>query len=239
MKNFWLRLEQKTDDSDNGGGPQYDDLGYEIPATPPAPAPAPPAPTIVEPPKPPEVLATGYDKEPVVPPAPPAPPSEPPVPLDLGFEVKTEGLSDDEALKLKTFAKTHGLTQGAAQALIDDRVATVKKAGEDATSAQQQAERQIAETRAGWHKELKADPTFGGENFAHNIARVERVVEDFMPNLKKVLTERKTMLPPYVMRDLANVAQRLYETPRMTPGEPPSPPPEKVENDPLAFYKGN
>ena len=39
------------------------------------------------------------------------------------------------------------------------------------------------------------DPEFGGENFDKNVDRVEKVLEKYMPNMKKVLTERGSMLP--------------------------------------------
>ena len=85
---------------------------------------------------------------------------------------------------------------------------------------------------------MKNDPALGGEKFEHNVMQAEKVLEEFMRATKTMLTERGSMLPPYVMRDLARLAEHLYAAPVFNSGEPPAPPPEPKEenNDPLAFY---
>jgi hypothetical protein len=45
------------------------------------------------------------------------------------------------------------------------------------------------------------------------------------------------MLPPYVMRDLAKLAEHLYKTERLQQGDPPAPAKSKDDEDsPYAFY---
>jgi len=79
---------------------------------------------------------------------------------------------------------------------------------------------QVKAQRDSWKKELTTDTEFGGENFDKNVDRVEKVLEKFMPDTKKVLTERGTMLPPYIMRDLLKVSKALNPTTKLVNGDP-------------------
>jgi hypothetical protein len=102
-----------------------------------------------------------------------------------------------------------------------------------------QAEINRKKTEAQWYRELKEDPNFGGEKFLHNVKRAERVVQDYMPNLKNKLTESKVMLPPYVMKDLFLLAKQLYSSGEHVEGDPTKASDDKdkeKEVDPLAFY---
>jgi len=178
--------------------------------------------------------ATGYSEDP---PKVEDPTPEPPAKkeeIDLGFELKLDGLPEEEANKIKEFAKRNKLSKEVTQELANIRQVEFKAAEKEAKEAEAAAEKLKQETRAQWHKELKEDPTFGGDKFAFNIKRAEKVVDEFMPGTKKMLTERKSMLPPYVMRDLANLADRLYDTEKLTQGDAPAPTP-KDDNDPNAF----
>ena len=216
---------------------ETDELGYAI-VKPKVEAATKPAETKVASEKKPEGDAkpvTGYGDEPpkveeVVPPV-----EEKPVATDLGYELKLDGLKKEEAQKVLDFAKANELSQKAAQSFADLRKSEVK-AAEEAIEAQKKAE--VAERnriRSEWHKELRTDPQFGGEKFAYNIAQAEKVVSDFMPHTKKMLTERGSMLPPYVMRDLAKLSETLHPTQRLVQGDPAAPD-EKEEDDALSFY---
>ncbi|MFM6930412.1 MAG: hypothetical protein ACKOX6_18255, partial [Bdellovibrio sp.] len=94
------------------------------------------------------------------------------------------------------------------------------------------------EIKANWHKELKNDPKFGGENFARNVHKVDKLLNEFAPEMKKNLTERKAMLPPIVMRDMLRIAEAIYSTEPLVHGDSKSPskPDSADKNDPLAFY---
>jgi hypothetical protein len=183
-----------------------------------------------------ETPATGYgEKDPVVeePPA-PAPKKEE---IDLGYELKVEGVPEEDVTKLKTFAKQYALSKEAAQAYLDLRKAEHEKYKASVAESEREYEIEKQKVRAEWHRELKNDPAFGGEKFGSNILRAEKVMEEFMPNTKKVLTERKAMLPPYVMRDLAKLADHLYSTERLVQGDAPKPSePVEEKDDALAFY---
>lgn len=181
--------------------------------------------------------ASGYSDDPskVEDPEPePAPKADD---IDLGYELKTEGLPADEVAKLKDFLKKNGATKEIAQALMDLRKSELKAADETRVKAEEAAKKEQAETRKRWMKELKDDPVFGGEKYGFNVKRAERVIEEFMPGTKKVLTERKSMLPPYVMRDLARLADHLWATEGLKTGNPPAPSEtEEEQDDALAFY---
>lgn len=233
--------EGTPSDEDDG----LDEFGYAKPATPPAATPDKKA----EAGKKPEVPAKktddekpegilGYGAEPPKEGEPPAA-AKPPVEEDikLDFELDVTKLPKEEATKLKKFAKEHGMNEKQAKAYVSLR--TQEIAQEQAAQEQADAdfEREVQETRRGWDKELRDDPNFGGEKYSHNVKLVEKVVSEHMPNFKKALTDKGTMLPPYLMRDLAAVGKLLYSTSKLVTGDPPAPP--KQEEDPdshLDFY---
>lgn len=118
-------------------------------------------------------------------------------------------LSKDKVLK---FALDNKLTKDqltAYKALVADDLAASAKAQEEAVKAQ----------RTAWESELKKDPTFGGEHFDLNVDRAEKVLENYMPGMKKALTERGSVLPPYIMKDLADLYKVLNPTAPLVLGE--------------------
>lgn len=179
--------------------------------------------------------ATGYGK-PIEPPVAEPPPPAPEPKVELAYEVDTKDLDPKVATQLKEFAKTNGLTKEAAQAFINLRKSEIAAAEISKTEAQKAQGREIAELKTSWDKELRTHPTFGGDKFAHNVMRSEKVLSEFMPETKKMLTERSSMLPPYVMRDLAKLADHLYSTDRLIQGEAGGVKETKKEIDPLDFY---
>ncbi len=102
----------------------------------------------------------------------------------------------------------------------------------DAEDAQWDADDKAAAQaqRSAWKKELLDDPTFGGDNFDINVDKVDKVLNNLMPNTKKVLTERGNMLPPYIMRDLLEVSKALNPTTTLVNGDP---------SEPVAKEEGN
>jgi len=166
------------------------------------------------------------------------PPKEEEKVVDLGFELKVdEKLPKNEVASVKEFAKKHGLTKEAAQEYLDLRVTEMKE--QETAQAQSKVDYQkaVKAQRKAWETELKTDPEFGGEKYGHNIKQAEKVLEEFMPGTKKILTEKGTMLPPYVMRDLANIANHVYKTEGFVNGNPSVSEDESdTEMDPLDFY---
>lgn len=264
MKDFmyWLNkriMEEATGYDTGGGAPgdkvqtpptpptekEVDDFGYEIEKKAADPATPPKKEDPATPPKDVDAV-TGYDKPPapeekVDPPAtPPATPD--PKEKDKGaeeFEVKEPGdLLPVEVQELKDFVKKHKVSKEVAEALVESKKQEVKKLKELVNQRTDAAKKEIEKTRRDWHNELKNDPTFGGEKFAHNVKLADKVINEYMPNVKKMLTERKTMLPPYVMRDLVTLADHLYETEKLVHGDPiVNKPSDKEEDDPLAYYE--
>jgi hypothetical protein len=219
------------------GGKEFDDLGYEKPAPPKDEKP--PDEKTKEPivDKKVEVKATGYaEPPPKIEEPPPAPKVETPPVLDEIDEMVKE-LPKEEAAKMKEFAKTHSVPKEILKAFAELRKTEIKNAETYQANAEKEALLQEQRNRAAWHKELKDDPAFGGEKFDKNVSQTEKVLEEFLPQTKKMLTERKGILPPYLMRDLAKLADHLYATEKLVQGEPKVETEEKTkEDDPLAFY---
>lgn len=189
---------------------------------------------------------TGYGKEPVKPAEPPAEPLpvvEPPK-NELGYELKTDGLPDDQAKMIREYAKDLELTEDKAKLVVDKQL-KLHQANVAAQTAADQKFKQEQDTakqnlRAQWDTELRNCPTFGKEKFDHNVHLAEKVLAR-SPEWKKALTERGSMLPPYIMRLLAEVGGELYgQQSQLNNGDPGLPAvPQKKEgekNDPLAFY---
>lgn len=157
------------------------------------------------------------------------------------FELKTEGLSSEETAKLKTFIDKNKLSKTQAQDLIDLKKAELKSQSEAQIQAKKDQELAVKKVKQGWEKELRSDPTFGGANFDKNNAAVDKLLLEQMPETRKVLTERGSMLPPYVMRDLAKLAEHLY-SPNDSLVQGSATVSEKLSDteesdDPLDFYK--
>lgn len=119
------------------------------------------------------------------------------------------------------FAEENGLNDKQVEAYV-------KLAKSDNDSLVAERENAVKEQRKAWKSELEGDADFGGENFVKNVDRVEKVLDKYMPDTKKVLTERGTMLPPYIMRDFLKLDKILNPTTKLTTGEPPAVKKEEV-----------
>jgi hypothetical protein len=164
---------------------------------------------------------SGYTEEPqpeVQPDPPAAPPPEPEVKLE--YELEAKDLDAKEVTKIKELALKHKLPKEAAQDLLDQKLAEVKAAAKILADNKAAQEKAVQAVKSKWDSELRKDPTFGGDKFNKNVMMAEKVLSEFMPETKKALTERKSMLPPYVMRDLAQLASKLYKPEKMIQGEP-------------------
>lgn len=143
---------------------------------------------------------TGYEK-----------PAEEAKPLELDLK----GLEEEKVADIVEFAKTHGLSKEQAQALVDKR-----KGDEDAkVAAAETYKTKEVEVFAKWEEELKADPDFGGENFANSVHSVNKLIREELPGLKNLLTTSGKRLPPSLMKDLNSVARKLYGETELVQGE--------------------
>lgn len=224
-------------------GDELDDFGYAKvsegnPPTPAAPKAGDPAPKAAAPPT--EEITdpgTGYGKEPpVIEDAPPAPAAATPPAATDELDKALEGLPKEDADEIKAFALENKVTPELAKKWVDKTKAAIEKNKLTAANMEKQIEQEKTRQRRVWHDELKNDKDFGGANFDSNINRAEKVLQEFMPQTKKELTARKAMLPPYVMRDLAKMADHLYATDKLTTGDPIPPVKEETADDPLAYY---
>ena len=126
-------------------------------------------------------------------------------------EVKFDeaGLTPEAIKAVKDFATANKLSKEATDqyakvikdqsTLINDYKANEQKLVEAAREKQ----------KADWYNGLKADKDFGGDLFQTNLKRVDTILEKFMPETKNMLTSRKAMLPPEVMKDLHKLHQVL------------------------------
>lgn len=217
---------------------EFDQFGYpKTQAAPPAPAasqtpqaaqpPAatPPAPEVNSgyntPPPPPN--AAGYVDPNAAPPAPATPPAAPAAAATPAGEFKVEvDLKDfndvDKKLFTENFEK-YKLPKEAQQALVDIRKNYLQQQAVEQSNYQKELDAQILKTKTDWFNELKNDKDFGGANFDANTKMVNKFINDFMPNTKKMLTEKGGMLPPNTMRDFHAVAKKLYETEGFVQGD--------------------
>lgn len=228
-------------EAEEEGDSEFDDHGY--PKAPKAAAPekkgeAPKAgdPKAKDPATPPED-STGYGAEPkVVPPSETPPPAAAPTPPD-DFDKALEGVPELDAKEIKAFAVEHKLPADIAKKWGEKVKANVEQQRINLVNAEKQAEHQRSVQRQAWYKELKEDKDFGGEKFDLNTSRAQKVFSEFMPSTKKALTANGSMLPPYVMRDLAKLADHLYATDKLQQGEPIKPDVAVEEDDGTDFYK--
>lgn len=137
----------------------------------------------------------------------------------LGYELDLKGLEKTEAEKITAFAKANKLSEETAKAFLDLKKSEIAADLKLKADQEAQTQKEIAALKSSWDSELRNDPYFGKEKFAHNVQKVEKVLNEFMGETKNMLTERKSMLPPYVMRDLAKLADHLYSTEKLVQGE--------------------
>ena len=99
-------------------------------------------------------------------------------------------------------------------------------------------ESQLLNTRIEWQDELRDDKEFGGEFFAKNVHDVEKVIDNHMPDTKKVLTDRGSMMPPYIMKDLFRISKLLNPKTTLVNGESSKVEPKEKEGEFLdTMYK--
>lgn len=227
-------------------GDTHDDLGYaKVPPVTPTPEGTAPKtgdkPAQAAAAKPAEVTnpATGYGKEPpVVPDAPVVPATVVPPPVPDELDKSVEGLPEIDAKEIKTFAKENGLSPEIAKKWADRVKTMIANQKVEATNMEKEREQEKLRTRAQWHKELKDDKDFGGEKFDLSLSRSEKTLSEFFPELKKELTDNKTILRPSVMRGLNRIAEKLHATENLVHGDPVVvQKPDEEKDEALEFYQ--
>ena len=131
------------------------------------------------------------------------------------LELDVEGLPEETIKDIQEFAKSTNLTKEQAQAFVDKLKAT------EAAKAAAVENYKVEEAKVfqKWEAELKADPVFGGDNFAESVHSVNKLIREDLPGLKNLLTTSGKRLPPSVMKDLNSVARKLYGETELVQGE--------------------
>lgn len=204
----------------------HDDLGYEITKeeTPAAPATEVAAPVEVPAEVKIEKSTTGYGDPEVVTPPVVVTPVEVPLPADATDEQKLQKEITDAVKALGDGYNKEQITKFA----LDNKLSKVQldayvkmTKDEDAAFVKSQEEAKVNQRKV-WKEELQADTEFG-KDFVKNVDRVEKVLQNNMPNTKKMLTEKGGVLPPYIMKDLLSIAKALNPTTSLVSGEAPAP----------------
>lgn len=130
---------------------------------------------------------------------------------------------------ISDFAVKHKLSKVQLEAYIELRTA------EDAKFTKLGKDR-VQQVKVDNWNELKNDADFGGENFDKNLDSVEKLMDTYLVNTKKLLTDKGGMLPPYMMKDLLVLHKTLNPTTSLVLGDA-SKPVEKKEDSALDFYE--
>lgn len=204
-------------------GIKYDDYGYPIKAEPKAADKAGETPPPKEPPKEGEVKS-GYEVPPVVPPEEPKPDDKKvdPPPADDKDKIVTDfgKLGDADKKVLGDYFDKHKLPKEARDEMVAMRQNEIAAQTQAQAEYKKQVEIETAKLKSTWYNELKNDKDFGGANFDINVYAVNNFMEKFLPGVKKMLTEKGSMLPPVVMKDYLNLAKKLNETEKFVQGDP-------------------
>lgn len=142
---------------------------------------------------------------------------------EIGYELDLKDLLKGESEKLTEFIKSNKVPKEIADAYVKLRKQEIAEYNSQVTEFQKNQERQKQVQRVAWDKELREDPTFGGEKFERNVKRAQKVYSDFMPETKKALTGKQNVLPPYLMRDLAKLGDTLFKSISPVEGNKPNP----------------
>lgn len=111
--------------------------------------------------------------------------------------------------EFKTLAKELGLTQEAAQKLVDMQA---KLQTGNATAFTETLQAHVEKTASEWVTAAKADPEFGGAKFDENVAVAKQALDTFgTPELKNLLKESRLGSHPEVIRLLFKAGKAISQ----------------------------
>lgn len=154
-------------------------------------------------------------------------PAEKPADKPLELKLPENSLLDPARVDaVAALAKERGLSQEAAQELLNSESAAVASYVEKNTAVMAQAD-------AAWVEELKADPVLGGQHYAESAETNKRVLEAFGDEaLIKALTDSRLGNYPPLNRFLNKIGKAMAEDKLVQPGaQPPAP-----KDDRQLFY---
>lgn len=137
-------------------------------------------------------------------------------------ETLPEGFNKES---IETFVKDNKITKDQLKAYVE-----FEKKETQRILAEQKLN--VENTRKQWKKELMEDKDFGGEFFDKNVKEVGKVFDKYMPETKKMLTERGSVVPPYIMKDLLKISKAMNPKEPLVNGQPSK---SKSDNDPYSF----
>lgn len=146
-----------------------------------------------------------------------------------------EALDADAVAKAEPVLRELGLDTAQAQKVMDLAAVTLRPLVEQALGQEQERfGTLIAETRAGWAKEAKADKEIGGANFAQNTALAAKARDQFgTPELKKMFDETGIGNHPELVRFFTRVGKAISEDSFHASNTET---PEKPKSDAEVFY---
>ena len=111
--------------------------------------------------------------------------------------------------EFKTLAKELGLTQEAAQKLVDMQA---KLQSGNATAFTETLQAHVEKTATEWATAAKADPEFGGAKFDENVAIAKQALDTFgSPELKALLKESRIGNHPEVIRFMFKAGKAISQ----------------------------
>lgn len=129
-------------------------------------------------------------------------------------------LSEEDRKSFSEYFEKHKLPKEARDNLVEIRKNELAAQQEVKVNYEKQVQLETAKLKSNWYNELKNDKDFGGTKFDANVKMVNKFVGDFLPSLKKMLTEKDGMMPPSVMKDYLSLAKKLNETEKLVQGDP-------------------
>jgi hypothetical protein len=111
--------------------------------------------------------------------------------------------------EFKTLAKELGLTQEAAQKLVDMQA---KLQTGNATAFTETLQAHVEKTASEWATAAKADPEYGGAKFDENVAVAKQALDTFgTPELKALLKESRLGNHPEVIRFMFKAGKSISQ----------------------------
>lgn len=124
-------------------------------------------------------------------------------------------LTDDIKAELTATAKERGMTQEAAQQMLNDRAAWADKFKAVQTDA-------MTKARTEWESASKQDKEFGGDKLAENLGVARKALDQFAtPELRSLLNQSGLGNHPEVIRLLVRAGKAISEDRIVTGGSEP------------------
>lgn len=137
---------------------------------------------------------------------------KPPIEYDIKLPEGNQLFNDSDKERIVSFAKEHGLSNDAAQKLLDSEADKLRAIQENYVRSQ---EAQAQE----WQNMLKDDKDFGGENFEGNVKLARSVIQKFgSDELKTALNKSGFANFPPLVKMIAKIGKQMENDTLVTSG---------------------